>query len=78
MLIAKEIEIMTGRGIGGDFMRVTHLPTGISRGAGPPLKTPWKTRQELLRQLESDLIGRGLSQYVIVGVREKVKSRPKK
>jgi hypothetical protein len=63
MLKAEEIEIQIGRAVGGDYIRVTHLPTGISRGKGPPLGNPEKARRGLLRELEVELLQRGLTQY---------------
>ena len=65
MLKPEDIEIHMGRAVGGDFLNVVHKPTGISRGKGPPLKTPGKVRRELLREVEAELIARGLMQYIV-------------
>lgn len=57
------IEIFMGPG--GDSMTITHKPTGIRRGAQPPLAKPGKTRYNLLREIEAELIVRGLTQYLL-------------
>jgi len=46
-------------------MRVVHKPTGISRGKGPPLHKPGKAQREMLREIESELIQRGLTQHLL-------------
>jgi len=65
MLKPQDIEIQVGRAVGGDFMRVVHRPSGISRAAGPPLRTPGKTRQQMLREIEAELLQRGFTQHVL-------------
>jgi hypothetical protein len=65
MLKPEDIEIQVGRGQGGDFMWVIHKPTGIKRGQGPPLPKPDKARRELLREIEAEVVKRGLTQYVL-------------
>ena len=64
MLKPEDIVIQTGRAVGGDFMKIIHKPTGITRGCGPPLPKPGK-RQEMLREIEAELIERGLTQYLL-------------
>src|SRR5258705_13859188 len=46
MLKPEDIEIQVGRAVGGDFMKVVHKPTGISRSQGPPLKKPGKAQHD--------------------------------
>jgi hypothetical protein len=64
MLKSEDIEISVGRAVGGDFINVVHKPTQISRGKGPPLRNPGKARRELLREIEAELVERGLTQYI--------------
>jgi hypothetical protein len=65
MLKNEDIEIQVGRAVGGDFMKVVHKPTGIARSKGPPLPRPGTARQELLREIEAELIERGLAQHIL-------------
>ncbi len=65
MLKQQDIETMVGRAVGGDFIQVTHKPTGISRSSGPPLNTPGKTKQKMLLEIEFELIEKGLNQHLL-------------
>jgi hypothetical protein len=65
MLKNEDLEIQVGRAAGGDFIKVVHKPTGIARGKGPPLPKPGTARQELLREIEAELIQRGLMQHIL-------------
>jgi len=65
MLKPQDIEIQVGRAVGGDFMKVTHKPTGICRGKGPPLPKSGKARLEMLREIETELIQKGLTQHLL-------------
>jgi hypothetical protein len=65
MLKPQDIEIEVGRAAGGDFMKIVHRPTGISRSVGPPLPTPGKSRQQMIREIEAELIERGLTQHLL-------------
>ena len=65
MLKLEDIEIQMGRGVGGDFMWVVHKPTGIRRGQGPPLPKPGKAKHEMLREIEAELIQKGLTQHIL-------------
>ncbi len=65
MLKLEDIEIQRGRAVGGDFMTVMHKPTGITRGKGPPLPRPGKAEHELLREIEDELIQKGLTQHIL-------------
>ncbi len=56
MIKPEDIEIQTGRAAGGDFIKVTHKPTGISRHRGPPLPKPGHAREEMLREIEVELL----------------------
>jgi hypothetical protein len=65
MLKLEDIEVQLGRAVGGDFMNVVHKPTGICRGQGPPLPKPGKAKHDMLREIEAELIQRGLTQYIL-------------
>lgn len=65
MLKPQDIEIQVGRAVGGDFMFVVHKPTGIRRGKGPPLPKPGKAKHEMLREIEAELLERGLTHYLL-------------
>jgi hypothetical protein len=65
MLKESDIEIQTGRAEGGDFLKVVHKPTGISRREGPPLRSVEQAKQRFLREIEAELVERGLFQYVV-------------
>ncbi len=65
MLKLEDLEVQVGRAVDGDFMKVVHKPTGIFRSKGPPLHAPGKSKHELLREIEAELIQRGLSQYLV-------------
>ncbi len=71
MLKLEDIEIHVGRAVGGDFMNVVHKPTGISRAKGPPLPKPGKAKHEMLREIEAELIQRGLTQPILPDRRSK-------
>ncbi|MFO1511343.1 MAG: hypothetical protein U1F83_00255 [Verrucomicrobiota bacterium] len=65
MLKPEDIEISIGRGNGGDFIWVVHKPTGIRRGKGPPLPKPGKSKHEMLREIEAELVQKGLTQHIL-------------
>ena len=65
MLKVEDIEVQVGRGVGGDFMKVLHKPTGIFRAEGPPLRKPGKSKHRFLQEIEAELVQRGLTQYLV-------------
>ena len=68
MLKDEEIMIERGRGIGGAFMRITHVPTGISRGKGPPLgsgKAVHEFRRQALQEIEAELREKGMTGHLL-------------
>jgi hypothetical protein len=68
MLKAEDLRIDVGRAVGGDFMKITHLPTGISRGKGPPLgsgEAVHEFRRQALQEIEAELREKGLTQYLL-------------
>jgi hypothetical protein len=83
MLKPEEILIEVGRaekgGVIGDFMRVIHQPTGVSRGKGPPLGKPGLVQRELFKELEAELRQRGLTDYLLPDGKMPTKNKsPKK
>lgn len=67
MLHDQHLEIARGRAVGGDFMKITHNPTGISRSYGPPLGTAKNVhdiKKSLLQQIEEEIAMKGLFQYI--------------
>ena len=65
LLKPDDVEIQVGRAQGGDFMRIVHKPTGISRAKGPPLPKPGKARQEMLQEIVAELVQRGFVQHLL-------------
>ena len=67
MLHDQHIRIDQGRAVGGDFMRITHVPTGISRLEKPPLGTGKEAhdkKQRMLNEIEEELKSRGMIEYI--------------
>ena len=67
MLRDEDIQIEIGRAVGGSFVRVVHLPTGISRAQMPPLgsgKQQQEVQARLLREIEDELRTKGLTEYI--------------
>lgn len=66
MLKPEHIRVDTGRCDGGSVVRVTHLPTGISRTRAPLRgSSPREVTQHFLREIEAELVDRGLADYVV-------------
>jgi hypothetical protein len=66
MLKPQDIIIEVFTGADGDSMKITHMPTGIYRAQGPPMNKPGKTQHELLREIEGELMRRGLTQHILL------------
>jgi hypothetical protein len=67
MLKETDIIVHVGRGVGGDFMEMEHVPTGIKRRLDPPLggiDEQKHHRFEFLQQIEVELTEKGLTQYI--------------
>jgi hypothetical protein len=67
MLRVSDIVVRVGRAVGGDFKEIEHVPTGISRHQPPPLggaEVQRETKQRFLREIEAELIAKGLTQYI--------------
>jgi hypothetical protein len=71
LLKPQDIEIQVGRAVGGDFMKIVHKPTGICRDKGPPLLKLEKAQREMLREIEVELIQKGLTQHILPDRRTK-------
>jgi hypothetical protein len=67
MLRVNDIVVHVGRAVGGDFMEVEHVPTGIKRHQLPPLgtvDTQKRIKAGFLAEIEAELIAKGLTQYI--------------
>ena len=67
MLRANDIVVHIGRGIGGDFMEMEHVPTGIKRHHPPPLggnEIQREVKARFLQEIEAELIAKGLTQHI--------------
>jgi hypothetical protein len=66
MLKPQDIEITVFHGPDGDSMKILHKPTGIFRATKPPMNTPGKLKHQPLREIEAELIQRGLTQHLLM------------
>lgn len=76
MLNVDDIRVDTGRAShSGDFRRMIHLPTGIIRyHPGPMHNVNWEElKRQWLREIEAEVLDRGLSERVVTTNREKDK-----
>jgi hypothetical protein len=68
MLRGEDIRMERGRAShGGDFLRLTHVPSGISRSHPGPLGAGNKQHlliSSWLFEIEAELLARGLTQYI--------------
>ena len=67
MLHNQHIRVDCGKAVGGDFLRITHTPTGVIRSAGPPLgkgKVRHEKRQQMLKEIEEELLAMKLTEYI--------------
>lgn len=72
MLRDDELRIDVGRCIGGSFIRVTHVPTGLTRRKGPLDGEPSHSiKKRFLKEIEQELITKGLTQYIIADYRKR-------
>jgi hypothetical protein len=66
MLKPEEIRVDTGRCVGGTFIRVVHVPTGISKEQAPiGGRSGGEVVRQFSREIESELVARGLTQYIV-------------
>jgi hypothetical protein len=66
MLREDDIRIDLGRCVGGSFLRVTHIPTGLTRSIAPVHGLrPHELIRKWLDEIEADLAQRGLGQYIL-------------
>jgi hypothetical protein len=67
MLRDDDIRTDIGRCTGGSFVRVVHLPTGISRIQGPlGGQSVQSVEGRMLVEIEQELSERGLSEYIVL------------
>ena len=65
MIYPEQLKIDVGRAVGGDFIRVTHLPTNISKTQLPPLNDKCEYfKAKLITEIENELINKGLTEYI--------------
>jgi hypothetical protein len=68
MLRDEEIRIDIGRAEGGDFIKIIHIPTGISRIKMPPIgssRNQYEIKKQFLNEIENEIKNKGLTQYII-------------
>jgi hypothetical protein len=65
MLRQEDLRVDVGRCQGGSFIRVVHLPTGISRVKGPcGGESFYSIKVRFLDEIENELVALGLSQHI--------------
>ena len=65
MIKHTDIRVHTGRCVGGTFIRVEHVPTGICREQGPIGNTDKKSlMKQWLTDIEAELREKGLSESI--------------
>ncbi len=70
MLREEELQCEIGRYVGGSFIRVLHIPTGISRVKGPfGGESARSIEERFLREIEEELVAKGLTQYIVPSYR---------
>jgi hypothetical protein len=82
MLRDEDIRMERGRAShGGDFLRFTHIPTGISKQHPGPLRNlnQHKLISDWFAEVEAELRAKGLTQYIIPDHRTKhyARKRPR-
>lgn len=68
MLREEDIRIDIGRAAhGGNFLRMLHAPTGISRFHPGPLAdlSLCELQQTWLKEIEAELLAKGLTEYIV-------------
>jgi len=72
MLRQDDVVMELGRCVSGSYIRVTHLPTGISRYKGPfDGESSQSISERFLRDIEQELIASGLLQYIVPTYRKR-------
>lgn len=72
MLRQEDIRIDVGRCVGGTFLRVTHIPSGVTRHKAPLCcESSREVAERFLREIERELVDRGLSCHVFPAYRKK-------
>lgn len=67
MIYPEQLKIDTGRSVGGDFIRVTHLPTNITITQNPPLINNHDFyKNKLISEIEKVLVDRGPTEYICI------------
>ena len=72
MLRQEEIRVEVGRCVGGTFLRVTHIPSGATRHKAPLAgESSRAITGRFLREIEEELVERGLSHDLVPEYRKK-------
>jgi hypothetical protein len=74
MLREEDVRIDQGRAShGGDFLCLTHVPTGVSRLHPGPLRgiNQYRLKQSWLSEIEAELPAKGLTQHIVPAYRTK-------
>ena len=62
--VGRCVDDSTGKG--GTFIRIVHLPTGISRTKGPLAgESAYAICQRFLKEIEEELIAKGLNSHIV-------------
>lgn len=71
MLRQEDLQIDIGRCDGGSFIKVTHVPTGVTRMKGPLNgESSHRIQKRFLEEIEQELVERGLMQYIVADYRK--------
>ncbi len=66
MLKPQDVDIQVMRmAKGRDCIKVTHKPTGIFRFLKPPILKPGRETHQAKKEIEAELIERGLTQHLL-------------
>lgn len=71
MLRQEDLQIEVGRCVGGSFIRITHVPTGVSRMKGPSAgESSYSIEKRFLDEIEQELVAKGLTQHIVAKKRK--------
>ncbi len=66
MLKLEEIQLDIGRAEDGDWMKMTHKPTGIFRLKLPPLGNSKTIPRELMLEIEAELLEKNRNTFKVI------------
>ena len=71
MLRQEDLQFAVGRCVGGSFIQITHVPTGVSRMKGPlGGESSHSIEKRFLDEIEQELVARGLTQFIVSAYRK--------